>query len=71
MPEHDMPASRRVNVLGLVFCTFGPAFHLIGRFEYTSKSNTEFEDSFMSLRMISLSFILSETCGRAASSENM
>ena len=28
-PKHDMPSSRRVNVLGLLFCTRGPEFHLI------------------------------------------
>ena len=38
---------------------------------YNSKSNTEFQDSFMSLRMIFWSFILSKTCGRAASGENV
>ena len=48
----DMPSSRRDNVLGRLFCTRGPEFHLIGHFEYTSKSNTEFQESFMSLCMI-------------------
>ena len=47
-------------------CACGPEFHLIGHFEYTSKSNTEFEDSFMSLRMIFWFFISSKTCGRPA-----
>ena len=57
----DMPVSRRVNVLGLLFCTRGPEFHLIGHFEYSSKSNTEFQESFMSLCMIFyLSFCISQ-----------
>ena len=57
----DMPLSRRVNVLGLLFCTRGPEFHLIGHFEYSSKSNTEFQESFMSLCMIFyLSFCISQ-----------
>ena len=60
-----------MSIKGLVFCTCGPEFHLIGPFEYTSKFNTEFQGSFMSLRMIFLSFILSTTCGRAASGEDM
>ena len=59
-PEHES-SSRRVNVLGLLFCTRGPEFHLIGHFEYTSKSNTEFQESFMSLCMIFyLSFCISQ-----------
>ena len=57
----DMPSSRRVNVLGLLFCTRGPEFHLIGHFEYTSKSNTEFQESFMSLcKIFYLSFCISQ-----------
>ena len=44
---------------------------LIGDFEYTSKSNTEFQECFMSLCMISWSFVSSKTCGRAASGEKM
>ena len=57
----DMPSSRRVNVLGLLFCSRGPEFHLIGHFEYTSKSNTEFQETFMSLCVIFyLSFCISQ-----------
>ena len=64
----DMPSSRRVNVSGLLFCTRGPEFHLNGHFEYTSKSNTEFQESFMSLCMIFyVSFCISQFYLRPAS----
>ena len=52
-------------------CNCGPEFHLIGHLEYTSKSDTEFQDYFPSLRMIFLSFVISKTCGTVASDENM
>ena len=47
-----------------MFCTCGPEFHLIGHFEYTSKSNTEFQESFISLCMIFWSFVSSKTSGQ-------
>ena len=59
---------------GLVFCTCGPEFHSIGHFEYTSKSNTEFQESFMSFRIgfFGLSFYQNLAFwGRAASAGNM
>ena len=49
-------------------------FYLIRHLERTSKSHLELQDyfvTFMLLHMIFLSFVISKTCGRAASGANM
>ena len=50
----------------------GPEFHLIWHLEYTSKSNTEFQDYFMFVRMIFFIFRYIENLWQGnIKSENM